>query len=184
MRINLIDTMRANSKTLRFRQRGLPNMLIECSQRKYLHLALFLEYHPNVKADAASCSELLWNSYLLSECGLFIHWILRHLSESESTPIKSRTHCRVSGGMVIFLGVSAAPERIFLSKVSYAPVQHSSLHQKVLLWGEKHAQDLISCILMVLRPNLFLTVWHQNNTFLLLFSSSSGKVAEFLTLVL
>ena len=27
MRINLIDTMRANSKTLRFRQRGLPNML-------------------------------------------------------------------------------------------------------------------------------------------------------------
>ena len=29
MRINLIDTMRANSKTLRFRQRGLPNTLIQ-----------------------------------------------------------------------------------------------------------------------------------------------------------
>ena len=35
--------------------------------------------------------------------------------------------------MAIFLGVSAAPERILLSKISYAPVQHSSLHQKVLL---------------------------------------------------
>ena len=43
------------------------------------------------------------------------------------------THCRASGGMAIFLGVSAAPERILLSKISYAPVQHSSLHQKVLL---------------------------------------------------
>ena len=28
--------------------------------------------------------------------------------------------------MAIFLGVSAAPERILLSKISYAPVQHSS----------------------------------------------------------
>ena len=35
--------------------------------------------------------------------------------------------------MAIFLGVSAAPERILLSEISYAPVQHSSLHQKVLL---------------------------------------------------
>ena len=34
-------------------------------------------------------------------------------------------HCRASGGMAIFLGVSAAPERILLSKISYAPVQHS-----------------------------------------------------------
>ena len=42
-------------------------------------------------------------------------------------------HCRASGGMAIFLGVSAAPERILLSKISYAPVQHSFLHQKVLL---------------------------------------------------
>ena len=42
-------------------------------------------------------------------------------------------HCRASGGMAIFLGVSAAPERILLSKISYAPVQHSSLHHKVLL---------------------------------------------------
>ena len=44
-------------------------------------------------------------------------------------------HCRASGGMAIFLGVSAAPERILLSKISYAPapVQHSSLHKKVLL---------------------------------------------------
>ena len=36
--------------------------------------------------------------------------------------------------MAIFLGVSAAPEHILISKISYAPVQHSSLHQKVLLW--------------------------------------------------
>ena len=35
------------------------------------------------------------------------------------------THCRASGGMAIFLGVSAAPKRILLSKISYAPVQHS-----------------------------------------------------------
>ena len=35
------------------------------------------------------------------------------------------THCRASGGMAIFLGVSAAPERNLLSKISYAPVQHS-----------------------------------------------------------
>ena len=35
--------------------------------------------------------------------------------------------------MAIFLGVSAALERILLSEISYAPVQHSSLHQKVLL---------------------------------------------------
>ena len=34
-------------------------------------------------------------------------------------------HCRASGGMAIFLGVSAAPKRILLSKISYAPVQHS-----------------------------------------------------------
>ena len=27
--------------------------------------------------------------------------------------------------MAIFLGVSAAPKRILLSKISYAPVQHS-----------------------------------------------------------
>ena len=27
--------------------------------------------------------------------------------------------------MAIFLGVSAAPERILLSEISYAPVQHS-----------------------------------------------------------
>ena len=45
------------------------------------------------------------------------------------------SHCRASGAMAIFLGVSAAPERILLSKISYAPVQHSSLHQKVLLWA-------------------------------------------------
>ena len=45
------------------------------------------------------------------------------------------THCRASGGMAIFLGVSAAPERILLSKISYAPVQHSTLQQKVLLWS-------------------------------------------------
>ena len=36
-----------------------------------------------------------------------------------------RPHCRASGGMAIFLGVSAAPERILLSEISYAPVQHS-----------------------------------------------------------
>ena len=35
------------------------------------------------------------------------------------------SHCRASGAMAIFLGVSAAPERILLSKISYAPVQHS-----------------------------------------------------------
>ena len=36
-----------------------------------------------------------------------------------------RPHCRASGGMAIFLGVSAAPYRILLSEFSYAPVQHS-----------------------------------------------------------
>ena len=30
-----------------------------------------------------------------------------------------RSHCRASGGMAIFLGVSAAPKRILLSKISY-----------------------------------------------------------------
>ena len=35
------------------------------------------------------------------------------------------THCRASGGMAIFLGVSAAPERSLLREISYAPVQHS-----------------------------------------------------------
>ena len=39
--------------------------------------------------------------------------------------------------MAIFLGVSAAPERILLSKISYAPVQHSPLHQKVLLCSKE-----------------------------------------------
>ena len=34
-------------------------------------------------------------------------------------------HCRASGGMAIFLGVSAAPKRILLSEFSYASVQHS-----------------------------------------------------------
>ena len=45
----------------------------------------------------------------------------------------AESHCRASGGMAIFLGVSAAPERNLLSRISYAPVQNSSLHHKVLL---------------------------------------------------
>ena len=62
------------------------------------------------------------------------------------------SHCRASGGMAIFLGVSAAPERILLSKISYAPVQHSSLNQKVLLWHMiiKHQQTLLACLLVCL----------------------------------
>ena len=35
------------------------------------------------------------------------------------------SHCRASGGMAIFLEVSAAPKRILLSEFSYASVQHS-----------------------------------------------------------
>ena len=56
-----------------------------------------------------------------------------YLDVGSNVGIQGRSHCRASGGMAIFLGVSAAPERILLSKNSYAPVQHSSLHQKVLL---------------------------------------------------
>ena len=39
--------------------------------------------------------------------------------------MSSVSHCRVSGWMAIFLGVSAAPKRILLSEFSYASVQHS-----------------------------------------------------------
>ena len=56
------------------------------------------------------------------------------------------SHCRASGGMAIFLGVSAAPERIFLSKISYAPVQHSL---------SQPDSFIVSYLLTVVRRHLF-----------------------------
>ena len=53
--------------------------------------------------------------------------------------------------MAIFLGVSAAPERILLSEIRYAPVQHSSPNQIVLLWGVmpfQHSVLIVKALLL------------------------------------
>ena len=45
--------------------------------------------------------------------------------------------------MAIFLGVSAAPERILLSEISYAPVQHSLSQPDSFIVKSENGRDLL-----------------------------------------
>ena len=59
--------------------------------------------------------------------------------------------------MAIFLGVSAAPKQILLSKISYAPVQHSLSQPESFIVqpegaadGLAPAEDSLKCLLLLL----------------------------------